>query len=149
MKVNELYENLKEYLRDRVDLFWTIEEAKMLGYKIIKLHRCREHEVSLVLMLKDIESDDLQTLGIMVMLDLDRLKRMNVDVDEVKRVIKEFARTDDTFYAEGKSILHVTLRTRDLNHALKRLNEISSKLRSLGVNVSDKFLGYSFMEEEI
>ena len=149
MKINEVLKELNRYIKDNVDIYWALEEARALGYRIVKLHRSREHDVSLVLLVVDYDEDLVKPLGVMVMLDLEKLRKTNTNTEQVKKVVKKFARSGDTFYAEGRNVIQVVLRTKSLKHALKMLDEISSNLKDLGVKVEDRFLGYSFMEEEI
>jgi len=149
VKINEVLKELNRYIKDNVDIYWALEEARALGYRIVKLHRSREHDVSLVLLVVDYDEDLVKPLGVMVMLDLEKLRKTNTNTEQVKKVVKKFARSGDTFYAEGRNVIQVVLRTKSLKHALKMLDEISSNLKDLGVKVEDRFLGYSFMEEEI
>ena len=146
LSLREIADRLRDRLGDMVNLYWAFEEARSLGFRMVKLHVLSEHELSLVLYIRDYDLEEVEVLGVRIMMDKSKVKG---DVDKVRKLMDELAAPGETFYAESSSFIQMVIRCRSLGKALKTIDRILEGLRSIGVDVDGKrFIGYSFMEEE-
>lgn len=149
LDVKELIHKLKDWMRDEVDIYWSVEEARELGYRTLKLHTIREHELSLILHISDYESGELKVLGVRLLVDKSKIEKRSLGV--LKRNIDFLASRNKTSYAESSSYIQFLYRSSNLDESLKVISTLLEVLKRLKANPlsSNKFIGYSFLEEEV
>jgi len=150
MNIVEFAEKLGDKVPDRFYVIMAFEEARMYSYKILKFHMARNQEVSLVIHLKDLDSDEVEVLGVEVTLLKERISGLNANTwKNVRDELLKLMISGESFYAEDDRIFKLVIRTKSLNVALEKLYSIVGALKKLNVDIEDKFIGYSFKEEEI
>lgn len=149
MKIIEFAEKIKSMVPSRFDVIMAFEEARMYGYRILKFHRAKGVELALVVELKGLDSEEVEVLGIELTIVKDEVEGLNEVWDDVRRELLKHMIVGDSFYSENENIFKMVIRTKSLNVALEKLNSIAETLSKLKVEVSDRFIGYSFKDEEV